>query len=261
MGNWKSDKIPFVYTYMTTTTSNTVRRFDLPRMFAVFFNPRAAFAEMASENRATWLTPMLVLSITAILAVVTSGYLNSRAAMMGEISLPPDWQYWTPEMQNNYMQAQQATQGPVFMYVMPLIGSLSRLWVGWLVFAGLLHLGSTLSGGRGSMQGALNVVGWANLPYAIRDILRISYMFLAQHTITSPSLSGFASGPGFLYNLLSNADIFLFWAILLMTIGLANTDGLTKGRSFVNVMVVTLLVLSVGAGVAAMAARLGGAGL
>lgn len=245
---------------MTTTTSNTVRRFDLPRMFAVFFNPRAAFTQLASETRATWLTPMLVLSITAILAVFTSGYLNSRAAMMGATSLPQDWQYWTPEMQNNYMQAQQATQGPVFMYVIPFVGSMSRLWLEWIVFAGLLHLGSTLSGGRGSMQGSLSMVAWANLPFAIRDILRVSYMLLAQHAIASPSLSGFASGPGFIYNILSGADIFLVWVILIMTIGLAHTDGLTRGRSFVNVMAVTLLILSVGAGVAAMVAGLGAAG-
>jgi hypothetical protein len=245
----------------TTTTSNTVRRFDIPRIFAVLFNPRAVFAEMASETRATWLTPMLILSITAIFAVVTAGYLNSRAAALGEISLPQDWQYWTPEMQNNYMQAQQATQGPVFMYVLPLIGSLTRLWLGWFVFAGLLHLGSTLSGGRGSMQGSLNTVGWANLPYAIRDILRLSYMFLAQHSITSPSLSGFASGPGFAFNMLAGVDLFLFWVILLLTMGLANTDGLTKGKSLVIVVLIMLLILSVGAGVAAMTAKLGGAGL
>src|SRR5688572_26714898 len=82
------------------------RRFDLPRAQAILFRPRRGFREMASESRATWLTPMLLLSITAILVVIVAGYLRSRAAMMGEIPLPPDWEFWTPEMQNNYMQAQ-----------------------------------------------------------------------------------------------------------------------------------------------------------
>jgi len=233
---------------MTTTTSNTVRRFDVPRVFAVFFNPRAALAEIASEARATWLTPMLILSVTAILAVFTTGYMNSRSAMMGEISLPQDWQYWTPDMQQNYMQAQQATQGPVFVYVIPLVGSMSRLWLGWLVFAGLLHLGSTLSGGRGSMQGSLNMVAWANLPFAIRDILRVVYIFLSQHAIVSPSLSGFAPGPGFVANLLARTDLFLLWFLILMTLSLAAADGLPKSKSLVIVMIVTALVLSAGAG-------------
>ena len=247
--------------YMTNTTSNTARRIDMPRIFAVFFNPRATFAEMASEARATWLTPMLVLSSSAILAVVAAGYLKTRAAMMGEISLPPDWQWWTPEMQNNYMQAQQATQGPVFMYVMPLIGSLTGLWLGWLVIAGLLHLGSTLLGGRGYMQNALNLVAWGSLPFALRDILRVAYMFLAQHAISSPSLSGFASDSGFLYQILARTDLFLLWNIILLVIGFAVADGLPKGKSFANVFVVLLLMLIAQAGLAALASSFGGSAI
>ena len=36
-----------------------------------------------------------------------------------------------------------------------------------LLLAALLHFGSTLLGGRGSMQGALNIVAWASLPFAL----------------------------------------------------------------------------------------------
>ena len=169
------------------------RRFDLPRALAMLVRPRRAFQEMASEARSTWLTPLLLLSVTAILVVIVAGYLKSRAAMMGEIPLPPDWQFWTPEMQNNYMQAQQATQGAVFVYVIPMIGSLTALWLGWLLLSALLHFGSTLLGGRGSMQSALNVVAWASLPFALRDILRIIFMLAAGHAIVSPGLSGFGT--------------------------------------------------------------------
>ena len=91
------------------------RRLDFSRLFTMLIHPRRAFDEMVAESRATWLTPMLVLTLTAILVVVVSGYLKSRAAMMGEVQLPPDWQYWPPEMQNNFMQAQQATQGTTFV--------------------------------------------------------------------------------------------------------------------------------------------------
>ena len=242
---------------MTTTTSNPVRRFDMPRVFAVLLNPRAAFTEMASEARATWLTPMLVLTVTAILAVVTAGYLKSRAAMLGETPLPPDWQYWTPDTQNNYMQAQQATQGPVFVYVMPLVGTLAGLWLGWLLLAALLHLGSTLFGGRGSMQNALNLVGWGSLPFALRDLLRVAYMFLAQHTITSPSLSGFATS-GFLTQLLARTDLFLLWNIILLVIGFSIADGLPRGKSFANVFIVIAFVLLVQAGLGALISNFSG---
>src|SRR5687767_5488609 len=186
-----------------TFDQRPARRFDLPRLQSILFRPRQAFQEMIAESRPTWLTPMLVLTVTAILVVIVAGYLKTRAAMMGEIQLPPDWEFWPPEMQNNYMQAQQATQGPVFMYIMPMIGSLTGLWLGWLLLAAMLHFGSTLLGGRGSMQSALNVVAWASLPFALRDILRIIFMLAAGHAILSPGLSGFTSTPGLISQLLS----------------------------------------------------------
>ncbi|HEX5941674.1 MAG TPA: Yip1 family protein [Anaerolineales bacterium] len=234
------------------------RRFDLPRAQAMLFRPRRGFQEMASESRATWLTPMLLLSITAILVVVVAGYLKSRAAMMGEIQFPPDWEFWPPEMQNNYMQAQQATQGPVFLYIMPMVGSLTSLWLGWLLLAALLHFGSTLLGGRGSMQSALNIVAWASLPFAVRDILRIVFMLAAGHAILSPGLSGFTSTPGFVSQLLTRLDIFLIWHVVLLVIGFALTDGLPRSKAVTGVLVVIVLVLLSQAGLGALTSNFGG---
>lgn len=241
-----------------TLDQRPARRFDLPRAQAMLFRPRHSFQEMASESRGTWLTPMLLLSITAILVVIVAGYLKSRAAMMGEVTLPPDWQFWTPEMQNNYMQAQQATQGPVFNYVMPMVGSLAGLWVGWLLLAALLHFGSTLLGGRGSMQSALNIVAWASLPFAVRDILRIVFMLVAGHAITSPGLSGFTTTPGVVAQLLTRLDIFLIWHVVLLVIGFAISDGLPRPKAVTGVVVVMLLVLFAQAGLGALTSSFGG---
>jgi hypothetical protein len=235
----------------------SARRYDFSRMLATLFHPHQAFAEMASGSRPVWLTPMLVLSVTASLAVIVAGYLKSRAALMGEIPLPPDWQFWTPEMQNNYMQAQQATQGSVFTYVIPFVGALAALWLGWLVLAGLLHLGSTLLGGRGSMQSALNIVAWASLPFAIRDILRIVFMLSAGHVITSAGLSGFAASAGFLSQLLARTDVFLVWSVVLLVIGLGVADGLPRGKAFAGVVIVMLIVLLAQAGLGALGSGLG----
>jgi Yip1-like protein len=213
---------------------------------------------MTSESRATWITSMLVLTITAILVVLVAGYLRSRAAMVGETPLPRDWQYWTPDMQNNYMQAQQATQGPVFMYVIPLVGSLTGLWFGWLLLAALLHFGSTLVGGRGSMQSALNIVAWASLPFAVRDLLRIIFMLSAGHAINSPGLSGFSPTAGFFSHLLAHADVFLIWNVILLVIGFAITDGLPRGKAVTGVLVIIVLVLLAQAGLGALSSSFGG---
>lgn len=241
-----------------TLEPQPVRRFDFSRLFSTLTRPRRVFTEMGAEARSTWLTPMLVLSLTAIVVVLVAGYLKTRAAMMGEIELPPDWQYWTPDMQNNYMQAQQATQGATFVYIIPLVGALTALWLGWVLVAGLLHLGSTLLGGRGSMQGALNIVAWASLPFAIRDILRVIYMLSAGHPIASPGLSGFTTSAGFFSHILSRLDIFMIWYIILLVVGFAIVDGLTRGKALVGVLAVIVLVLSAQAGLGSLASNLGG---
>ncbi|HSL29169.1 MAG TPA: Yip1 family protein [Anaerolineales bacterium] len=241
-----------------TLDPRPARRFDLARLRDLLIRPRDAFREMAAESRPTWLTPMLVLTITAILVVIVSGYLRTRAAMMGEIQLPQDWEFWSPEMQNNYMQAQQATQGPVFMYIMPMIGSLTGLWLGWLLLAALLHFGSTLLGGRGSMQTALNIVAWASLPFAIRDLLRVVFMLTAGRTISSPGLSGFLTTPGFFTQFLTRIDIFLLWQMILLIIGFGIADNLSRRKSAAGVIVVILLVLLAQAGLGALTSSFGG---
>jgi hypothetical protein len=242
----------------TTLSQQPARRFDLPRAQSMLLRPRQVFQELASEARSTWLTPMFVLTLTAILVVVVAGYLKSRSAMMGEMQLPQDWQYWTPDMQNNYMQAQQATQGPVFMYIMPLLGSLTGLWVGWLLLAALLHFGSTLLGGRGSMQSALNIVAWASLPFAVRDLLRIVFMLSAGHAIVSPSLSGFVTTAGFVSQLLAHVDIFLVWNVILLMIGFGIADSLPRSKAVTGVLVVMVLVLLAQAGLGALTSGFGG---
>lgn len=237
---------------MTDATSDTqtVRRFDLARVIFVLIRPRQVFGESASETRASWLTPMLVLTVTSLLAVLIGGRIKSQAALLGGGALPPNWQSMTPDMQNNYMQAQQLTQGPVFNYVLPLISAWLTLWIGWIMLAGLLHLGSTLLGGRGSMRGALNVTAWAILPFALRDLLRGAYMLLSTHTIASPSLSGFATG-AFMTHVLAHTDLFLLWCAILLVIGFSITDGLSRGKAAIGVVLVLAIMLSVRAGLGA----------
>ncbi len=241
-----------------TLSQQPARRFDFARVRATLVRPRQVFEQMASESRASWLTPMLVLTVTATLVVIVAGYLKSRAALMGEMQLPQDWQYWSPDMQKNYMQAQQATQGPVFMYIMPWISSLTGLWVGWLLLGALLHFGSTLLGGRGFMQGALNIVAWASLPFAVRDLLQIVFMLFVRHPIVSHGLSGFVATTGFVSQLLTHLDIFLFWNVVLLIFGFGIADSLPRTKAVTGVLVVMLLVLLAQAGLGTLSASLSG---
>jgi hypothetical protein len=226
------------------------------------FHPRQEFENHVDQKKGTWLAPLLLLSITYLLIVLVGGYFRARAAAMGEISLPSDWQWWSSDMQENYMQAVQATQGPVFLYIIPAVTGLAGLWLGWGILSGLLHLGSTLLGGRGTITSALNITAWSSLPFAVRDLLRILFIIIAKHPVSNAGLSGFVTGTegGALYlaNLLKNLDIFLIWQVLLLILGFRIIDLLPRGKALAGVVIVVFIVLAAKAGLGALGSGLGG---
>ena len=235
---------------------------NFKRLFAFILHPRQVFEQISAERRPAWLLPMLLLSLGLLMRVILTGFLNARAAAMGEVSLPSDWQWWSPDMQNNYMQGIQATQGPAFVYIIPAVTGLAGMWLGWPILSGLLHLFSTLLGGRGSQASTLNVVAWSSLPFAFRDLLRVGYMLVVKHEILSPGLSGFVTSTqgavGFLANLLKHADLFLVWHILLLVMGLYLLDSLSRSKTWLAVLVILLLSLLAQAGMGTLLSGLGG---
>ena len=220
-------------------------------------HPRQGVQRLAVEEKPTWQMPMLLVNLLFLLRTIVTGFLQMRVSNLGQAALPADWQWWTPDMQSNYMQAIQATQGPVFLYIIPAVTGLARIWLGWLILGGLLHLASTLLGGRGSMRSVLSLTGWAMLPFALRDLLRIVYMLIVQHPIASPGLSGFG-GLLFLSKVLAGVDLFIIWFAILLGMGLRVMDNLPVGKAIAVVVIVLLLVLLVQGGLGTLSTSLGG---
>jgi hypothetical protein len=226
------------------------------------FGPRARFASIVAEGGGLWLVPMTVLSTTALIYVVARGWVGARLAAMGETPLPIDWQYWTPDMQNQYMQAQQATQGPVFLYVIPALSALASLWLVWVLVGSLLRLTLTLLGGHNSAA-AMNIAAWAGLPFALRDLVRTAFVLIAQHPISSAGLSGFVAAPEggallFAQKMLVFADLFTIWYVLLLIIGVRAGNSISMGRAITAVAIVVGVIFAARAGLALVSSQFGG---
>ena len=138
------------------------------------------------------------------------------------------------------------------------MSGLIKLWVGWVLLAGLFHLLSTLLGGRGAMRSALNVVAWASLPFAVRDLLRVVFMFIVQHPISSPGLSGFGGSSVFVAQLLANLDLFFIWHAVLMVIGTSLVDSLPVRKAALAVSIVLVISLFAQAGLGSLSANMSG---
>lgn len=237
-------------------------RLFVTRIPQFFYRPGSVFEWIAAEGGRLWLPPLLLITGATLLRILVEGWLHLRKAAQGEIPLPPDWTYYTPEMQAQYMQAAEATKSPVFVYVLPIIIGLAAIWLGWILISSLLHLTFTLAGGRGTNASALNLVAWASIPFALRELLRVFYLLIVQHPILSAGLSGFvskteSSGLLFLSALLALVDIFLVWHITLLIIGAKRTETITTVKSFAVVIVVIALSLVIQAGTYYLGSQLG----
>lgn len=224
------------------------KRFNFSWVSEVFLRPATAFRRINSQTTSTWLTPLVILSVVVLINVLVGGKLKSQAAMMGEITYPPDFQYYSPEQQAQYMQAIQSTQGPVFTYVLPAISSLLGVWFGWLILGGIVHLVTTLLGGRGSTILSMNIVAWASLPLAVREVIQIIYMLATKKLIVNPGLSGFspANASGlvlFLVLLLGIIDIYLIWQIILVILGVRIATKLSTTKAVFGVIISVLVIL------------------
>jgi len=243
--------------------SEVSRRWHFEWVLPVFFRPRRTFAKIAAQPICVWLVPMLILTLAALAAVLSAGWIKQAAALSGEMQLPPDFQYYPPEMQAQYMQAMQATSSPVFLYVFPAIVALGGVWIGWLLVTGLLHLLLTMLGGRGDTLASLNIVAWAGLTFALRDIVRTIYMISTRQLINSTGLSGFAplASEGWITYLakFSQAfDIYLIWNMVLLVIGVRAATNLGWGKAIASVVITLLVVLSLQALVGFLISQLSG---
>jgi hypothetical protein len=155
------------------------------------------------------------------------------------------------------------TQGPVFVYVLPALASTLGLWVSWLIIGGVLHLTTTLLGGRGDMASALNVAAWSSMPFALRDIVRIIAMLATKQAISSPGLAGFApavdSGWGVFANqILGMIDIYTIWMVILLVLGVRLNTNLSLGKAITCSLIALLSVFLLRALIGLGAAQLGG---
>lgn len=226
------------------------RPLRLDWILPVLFRPGRALREVVREETSTWLAPLLLLSLLVIASALVAGPLRTQAALSTPPNLPVDFQYWSPEQQQQYMEANQPNTSFTFMYVFPAVAGLLAIWVGWFLLGAILHVILTLSGSRGSRGADFSLAGWSMLPLAVRMIVQIVYMLATHQMIARPGISGFmptdaTGGMAFLTSLLSLIDLYLIWQFVLLVIGATAGSGLVRGRvaGAVALSLVVLLAL------------------
>lgn len=236
-------------------------RFDWA--IGMIFHPGRTLEQITSQAINSWLTPMSLLTLATIARVLVAGRIKQALMLSVGPTLPPDFQYYSPEQQAQFLQAAQATSGPVFVYIFPLITALLGVWIGWLLVGGLLHLVVTLLGGRGETGFSINLVAWASIPLTVLEIVRAAVMLATNQLIENPGLAGFAptSPDGdstYLAALLALVNIYLVWHIVLLIIGVKKGSGLSAAKASGGVIFTVGLVIAAQALISFLLGKLGG---
>jgi hypothetical protein len=166
---------------------------------------------------------LLLLTIFALLMVAAGGPIRQAAAEM-QVTLPPDYDYYPPEWQQQYQEGFAARQGFVFHLCLPGPGC-SGTNLDWVV-----------PGWQPTAPGAYP--GWqSQQQYSNAQSIRLGPVYLSfsgisfrlftfshNQAVASPGLSGFIplESTGFRFSLrsfLSLVDIYLIWYFVLLLIG------------------------------------------
>lgn len=231
------------------------KRFYFEWLFPFLLRPRA-HAQQIAQKRATWLTPLLVVSL------LMAGRLWFAApAVVDAVQMPVE-SVPAPAirgMVDDYtISAQKGGGGggggkqpqedgaggggepPVSAstgQIVPILGSLAGLWTGWFLFSVLLYVGMVVSGSSNTFTETLNLVGWSSLPLGIRQIaLLISSLVIPSVAANAPGLASLTtamSGPTgiFLTALLKLVDVYLLWQVILILLGLGQISALPARRA------------------------------
>jgi hypothetical protein len=226
----------------TTLIETGTWRSSLKWILPVLFKPTKGLQEITSRDKAFWLTPLVAISLAALLSILVAGPIRTQQAQMGT-NLPTDFQYYTPEQQQQFTQAQQTSSSPLFAYVFPAITLLAGVWISWVLLGGMLHLGLTLAGSRSSSLKSLNLTAWSGLPFAVRYLIQAVYILFTRNLIASEGLSGLATIGSFFSAFLKQVDIYLVWQIVLVFVGVPMIAGMARRKAWLVTGIVLLILL------------------
>ncbi len=216
-------------------------------LLSIWIHPRRTFKEIALQERAVWLLPLLLLTAMALVNVLFSG--PARAAAVQVVSPSAEnMQYYTPEQVTQFEQSASQSRGPLFIYVFPAALAVGGVWISWILLGSLLHFALTISGSRNSHVMTLNLVSWCSLPLVLRLLVQAFYTLISGHVIQAQGLSGFVTAAGtldaFINGLLAQVDVYGLGLLVLLLLGVPLFSHLTRQKSWVATLISLFVMMA-----------------
>jgi hypothetical protein len=252
---------------MSEVNTTSPERRGLPRiLWGMIARPRATLEYLREHGGRTWWLPALLAVLLVILPTVVAAPITAQQSREAVAVAQEQWgeqrgMEMSAEEQAQMEQAMSIASSPLLTTVFPAVGSVVVLVVGWLVWGGALYLASMALGGRSTFGQMFCMVVWAWLPYTLRGLLQTVYILASGQIIANPGLSGLVqetrsvsemvlSPPGLgqtlLVAFLSRIDLFMFWNMILLVVGVAVVTRLPRRKAALVTLGVWLLLTALG---------------
>ena len=227
------------------------------RLIGIFVSPTEAFTDIVNRPSLAWLAPLVLITI---FAVVSSGLVIHRVGMeqivRSQLAQSRMAQNLTPEQLEQAVE-RGVTIGKYQAYIAPLLFP----FIGLLVIAGVFALMTNFVLGSEVKYGTLmSVTAYGMMPGLVLAILNIITMHLKDpadidiRNIVASNLGLLVSAESskVLHRLASSIDIFSFWQIALMALGIATAARFSYKKGLVAVVVPWLVWVLAAAGLSAL---------
>ena len=256
---------------MTETTAQTTAPMGMfAFLLSLIVRPGRAFRALVEGRTRGWLLVMTLVLGLGIAVVVVSAPVARREIVAQMRSFQSEIIIKTPGNAPRRgptptpppipPEAIAAATNPLFILVIPLVSMIVGTLVGWLIWAGVLHLLALFFGGRSTFGTMFKTVVAASLPNGIRSLLQAVYIAATQNLVLYRGLSGLvvpkqahttadlarqlATLPPtrvLLFHVLANIDLFQFWHLFLLGLGVGMVARFSRRKAYTLVIAVWLV--------------------
>jgi hypothetical protein len=223
------------------------RKGYLKWLFQMFYKPRATLNKVGAEDVSNKLTPLLFISIIVVLAVLIAAPVKTQQLQMGA-TLPEDFQWWSEEQQQQYLEAQANQASPIFMILFPALQGILGYLIFSMLMASILYLALTLAGSRAPRLKIGNLVAWAMFPFGLRELVKFFVVGSSKKLVENPGLSNLieveADGlSAYWRGILGSIDLYWLLFLVLLIIGAILISGLKKRKAIITTVIAVLIML------------------
>jgi hypothetical protein len=216
-------------------------------LFQMFYRPRATLSKVGAEDVSNKRVPLLFISIIVVLAVLIAAPVKTQQLQMGA-TLPEDFQWWSEEQQQQYLEAQANQASPIFMILFPALQGILGYLIFSMLMASILYLALTLVGSRAPRMKIGNLVAWAMVPFGLRELVKFFVVGSSKKLVENPGLSNLieteADGlSAYWRGILGSIDLYWLLFLVLLIIGAILISGLKKRKAIITTIIAVLIML------------------